>query len=158
MKKLTPYDTGNRLEPRVWVPAVDDDFGRVDFEDDAGITILPGLYIERTATGPEMGDGRYVLHYDSNGNDVTVVDASAPAWGTEQAAALDRHARGEHRTKPYTVGELARIFAVMAAENPEYLVGVETEEEEMFFITDFDWTAATSLGTNMVVSFSLTER
>jgi len=51
-RPLTPYDTGDRLEPHQWVKgqvatpsglprqAEADDFGRVDFEDDEGSTLL----------------------------------------------------------------------------------------------------------------------
>ncbi|MGW9114500.1 hypothetical protein [Microbacterium sp. NPDC055683] len=61
-KQLTPYDTGDRLEPKVWVhegitspdglarPAEDDDYGRVDFDDDEGGTVLT-VYVERSARG-----------------------------------------------------------------------------------------------------------
>lgn len=51
--ELTPYDTGDRLEPHIWVrgrsvisptgeprPAEPDDFGRVDFDDCDGATAL----------------------------------------------------------------------------------------------------------------------
>lgn len=46
MADMTPFDTGARLEPRVW-PAVDPDgildedrYGRVDFDDDESATVL----------------------------------------------------------------------------------------------------------------------
>lgn len=59
---LTPYDTGDRLEPHPWVRGEvaspgglprrveTDDFGRVDFDDDEGRTVLT-LYVERTEAG-----------------------------------------------------------------------------------------------------------
>lgn len=64
MRKLTPYDTGERLEPMPWVkdgiagqfeprPAEPDDYGRVDF-DDSDSTVAT-LWIER------RDDGGYVL-------------------------------------------------------------------------------------------------
>jgi hypothetical protein len=49
MSKRTPYDTGKRSEPRPWTAPhreSDDDYGKVDFEDDAGGTIAT-LYIEQ---------------------------------------------------------------------------------------------------------------
>lgn len=64
--KLTPYDTGERLEPKTWVdedgiageelrrPAEPDDYGRVDFDAEDSSTVAT-LYIERQA------DGSYVL-------------------------------------------------------------------------------------------------
>lgn len=70
MTALTPYDTGDRLEPRPWVQgqvatpgglprrAEVEDYGRVDFDNDEGATVLT-LYVERTSTGG------YVLHLDS---------------------------------------------------------------------------------------------
>ncbi|MGG7453033.1 hypothetical protein ACQ3HE_19215 [Plantibacter auratus] len=64
----TPYDTGARLEPLVWVrdgitgnesprPAAADDYGRVDFEDDSSCTIATA-YIAREGES-------HVLHVDS---------------------------------------------------------------------------------------------
>ncbi|GAB3252264.1 hypothetical protein [Arthrobacter pigmenti] len=65
---LTPYDTGERLEPHPWVssPEATDtsregdsgDYGRVDFDDDEAQTVLTA-YVER---GP---DG-YVLHLQNH--------------------------------------------------------------------------------------------
>lgn len=78
-KQLTPYDTGYRLEPKVWVRdgitspdglarlAEDDDYGRVDFDDDEGGTVLT-VYVERTARG-------YVLRVEGRAEaSVEVVD------------------------------------------------------------------------------------
>ena len=50
MSKRTPYDTGKRSEPKVWGKGHiedDDDYGKVDFDDDAGGTIAT-LYIEQS--------------------------------------------------------------------------------------------------------------
>lgn len=67
---LTPYDTGDRLEPHPWVRGevaspgglpwrVEvGDFGRVDFDDDEGRTVLT-LYVERSVTGG------YALHVEN---------------------------------------------------------------------------------------------
>lgn len=56
--ELTPYDTGERCEPKPWFvygtplsaqsPAAD--FGKVDFEDDEGATVVV-VHVERTAAG-----------------------------------------------------------------------------------------------------------
>lgn len=54
---VTPYDTGERLEPRVWKERHResvDDYGKVDFNDDGDYTVAT-LYIER------LGDDGYVL-------------------------------------------------------------------------------------------------
>ena len=68
--RLTPYDNGTRLEPHVWVRGdvatpgglprrtEEDDYGRVDLDDDEGRTVLT-LYVERTAEG--LGRGGLAL-------------------------------------------------------------------------------------------------
>jgi len=68
-ERLTPYDTGERLEPHVWVKGevatpgglprrvIRDDYGRVDFENEEGGTVLTVL-VERAADG-------YVLRVDN---------------------------------------------------------------------------------------------
>lgn len=73
MAELNPYDTGERLEPHVWVNGevaspgglprrtTEDDYGRVDFDADDGTTILT-LYIERADNG-------YTLNIDHHGDD-----------------------------------------------------------------------------------------
>ncbi len=55
---LTPYDTGAVLEPKTWVSSTsgltrdnEDSFGRVDFEDDGGITIITGLRVVPNGDG-----------------------------------------------------------------------------------------------------------
>ncbi|CAM5539976.1 hypothetical protein [Leifsonia shinshuensis] len=70
----TPYDTGARLEPHVWVhdgitspdglsrDAEADDYGRVDFDDDEGTTIAT-LWIEGSPTSAEEV---FVLKLDVN--------------------------------------------------------------------------------------------
>lgn len=78
-RALTPYDTGERLEPRLWVrggtlvgpyegtsrgPARDDDFGKVDFENDESTTVVT-VYIERSGEG-------YTLHVDGAPEDLAI--------------------------------------------------------------------------------------
>lgn len=61
--KLTPYDTGSRLEARSWIPygtnvsevTPAENFGKVDFDDDEGGTVAV-IYMERSA------DGKFVVH------------------------------------------------------------------------------------------------
>lgn len=77
-RELTPYDTGDRLEPAPWVgsdgrvgqenrrPAQPDDYGRVDFTDDEGATVVV-VYVERT---PE---GQHVVYVEDVGDDVKVI-------------------------------------------------------------------------------------
>ena len=63
---LTPYDTGERCEPKLWQPdraavlaAMNGDEGRdvgnVDFEDDEGHTVVT-IHVSRSA------DGIYTVH------------------------------------------------------------------------------------------------
>lgn len=71
MTEQTPYDTGTRLEPVPWVtrigdefitgteslrPAEPDDFGRVDFDDEEGVTMMC-IHVRFTA-------GEYVVVID----------------------------------------------------------------------------------------------
>lgn len=62
---LTPYDRGERLEPKPWVvhrrPVVypDESYGRVDFDNDEAATVAT-LWIERRE------DGSYVLRGYNN--------------------------------------------------------------------------------------------
>lgn len=77
MTTLTPYDTGARLQPKPWHtqpanlpdPEEVDRYGRVDFDNDEGRTVL-SAYVENTAAG-------YVLHID-NMSDLAI------AWTTTQ--------------------------------------------------------------------------
>jgi hypothetical protein len=70
-RALTPYDTGVRLEPRLWRPdpTDHDSYGRVDFENDESTTEMT-VYVEWVA-------GVYQLRVDNHtGNpiEVTVSD------------------------------------------------------------------------------------
>lgn len=94
MAELTPYDTGARLEPHVWVrgdtvspngatrPAGAEEYGRVDFDADDGTTIL-SLFVEAADTG-------YCVQVAQLGEDyVDVVGAnrppalSGPSWNLD---------------------------------------------------------------------------
>lgn len=91
--RLTPYDTGERLEPHPWVKSatvampgglprqtMDDDYGRVDFDDDEGRTIVT-LSISRGPAG-------YVLHIED-----LVDEALTVTGGTEAIViGLQHHA------------------------------------------------------------------
>lgn len=50
--QLTPYDTGERLEPKIWPTHRDDadSYGKVDFENDESATELM-IYVERDDSG-----------------------------------------------------------------------------------------------------------
>lgn len=52
LERLTPYDTGARLEPHRWRerPTQPQDYGKVDFEDDESATVAT-VHIERTPAG-----------------------------------------------------------------------------------------------------------
>jgi hypothetical protein len=72
MSKRTPYDTGKRSEPKLWTKGHiedDDDYGKVDFEDDAGGT-LATLYIEKD------GDGYVLRGYHNEPLKVEIDDQS----------------------------------------------------------------------------------
>lgn len=63
MSKLTPYDTGTRAEPKVWLAdhrESDEDYGKVDFNDSEDYTIAT-LHIEKAE-----GGGGYTLSGYSN--------------------------------------------------------------------------------------------
>ena len=58
MRALTPFDTGNRLEPQAWAGGNDPDrFGRVDFDDDESATVF-------TAYAERLADGSRALHVE----------------------------------------------------------------------------------------------
>ncbi len=59
--RLTPYDTGARLEPQPWPLTSDDHYGLVDFDDDESATVF-------TAVGKAFDDGTegYLLSVTSN--------------------------------------------------------------------------------------------
>lgn len=76
MSNLTPYDTGERAEPRPWVnpdgstgsdrsrKAEPVDYGRVDFDDDSGST-LATVHVERRS-------GQYVLVVELHDEDIQI--------------------------------------------------------------------------------------
>lgn len=77
MRDLTPYDTGERLQPFVWKDLADpEDYGNVDFDSDEGITELT----VHVSAGP---DG-YVVHIIPQ-NDLTPV---AIEWHGEGSAKI----------------------------------------------------------------------
>lgn len=74
---ITPYDTGERLEPKSWhvqprnLPSEEEEerYGRVDFDDDEGRTVLTA-YVERTPTG-------YAMHIENAAEPITATVAAA---------------------------------------------------------------------------------
>ena len=74
---ITPYDTGERLEPKVWhiqprnLPSQEEAerYGRVDFDDDEGQTVFTA-YVERTPTG-------YAVHIENEAEPIAVTIAAA---------------------------------------------------------------------------------
>lgn len=69
MNHLTPYDTGERAEPHPWVTSTQgvgrtndrDDWGKVDFDDDEGITIAT-IWLEFNEHARN-----YIVHIRKNG-------------------------------------------------------------------------------------------
>ena len=63
MATLTPYDTGKRAEPHTWVTSTagltatnEDDFGKVDFDNDEGNTVAT-IWLELNEHS-----GQYIVH------------------------------------------------------------------------------------------------
>ena len=73
MRKLTPYDTGERLEPKLWVGSTQgvgsqndrDDWGKVDFDNDESSTELT-IYVE------DKGGDLVVHIYSQGGREYTI--------------------------------------------------------------------------------------
>lgn len=61
MPELTPYDTGDRLEPHRWRERPDqpEDYGKVDFDNEESATVAT-VWIEATPMGT------YVLRMDTD--------------------------------------------------------------------------------------------
>jgi hypothetical protein len=82
VRELTPYDTGERCQPSVWVTADPrrplehdrDRYGKVDFEDDASEHVAT-IWIEKI-------DGEYVVMIDA-AQDLAVRPGSSSRTGTE---------------------------------------------------------------------------
>lgn len=92
MSKRTPYDTGKRSEPKPWGPQHiedDDDYGKVDFEDDAGGT-LAVLYIEQDDDGTWAlrGEAWQSLKLEVESNDPTDEDLAVTVPGMVDADEL----------------------------------------------------------------------
>jgi hypothetical protein len=83
---LTPYDTGKRLEPELWLKEGDsldrpaEDWGKVDFDDEESATVAT-LYIEKDA------DGSYALR--GHTNQALKVEIDDQSDGDEPVAAPD---------------------------------------------------------------------
>lgn len=75
---LTPFDTGERLEPHAWTVSNHGDLGKVDFDDDEGRTVVT-VHGERSEV-----DGSYVLRVVSHGGVTVVVDL--PGSGASSVA------------------------------------------------------------------------
>ncbi len=83
---LSPYDTGDRCEPKVWIPygtavshaAPVESFGKVDFEDEEGGTVCV-VHVERASdhrhivqVQPLCGDDELVIKLHLEDRVVTV--------------------------------------------------------------------------------------
>lgn len=82
---LSPYDTGKRCEPKSWIPygtsvstaTPAENFGKVDFEDDEGHTIVV-VHVERKDTGTHVVHVQPLVDEDEI---VVVVDPGNGAAG-----------------------------------------------------------------------------
>lgn len=74
-RELTPYDTGDKLEPHIWPvndsKTVVENFGKVDFENEEGATALT-VHAVRNEDRNGGGDARYTLHIVNHGVDLAV--------------------------------------------------------------------------------------
>ncbi|MGY4541377.1 hypothetical protein ACVWY0_001286 [Arthrobacter sp. UYNi723] len=74
LAELTPYDTGDRLEPHPWPRNTPEDYGKVDFDDEEGATALT-LHVDRN----KDASGGYTLHIENVSVGLTVEgDETAP--------------------------------------------------------------------------------
>lgn len=74
-QELTPYDTGDKLEPRIWPvnhgKTVVENFGKVDFDNEESVTALT-VHAARNEDRNGGGDARYTLHIVNHGVDLAV--------------------------------------------------------------------------------------
>jgi hypothetical protein len=77
MSELSPYDTGERCEPKPWIsgdrrrPAEEDRdrYGKVDFENDSSENVVT-VHVERSEKG------EYVLVYYATGGEISLQNAA----------------------------------------------------------------------------------
>jgi hypothetical protein len=109
MRELTPYDTGERLEPSAWVspdrrrPAEDerDRYGKVDFDNDESATIVV-IHVERK-------DGKHTVVIDPMGDsdEIEIIfngDRMVPVATPEPAPAVSTT-----RSSDATYGRMANV-------------------------------------------------
>lgn len=91
---LTPYDTGDRLEPHPWTAAGDqaksnpENYGKVDFDTDEGTTALT-VHASRNEDGKDGGG--YTLHIGNVGVDLAVeCDETVPVILVPSAALREK--------------------------------------------------------------------
>lgn len=79
MPNLTPYDTGERLEPKLWVTSTAgltrdnaDEFGKVDFDDEEGATAF-------TVRAERNPDGSYTLRVENISVELYITREWAPS-------------------------------------------------------------------------------
>lgn len=130
MAEQTPYDTGERLEPHVWVTngivvpgghprfAEEGEYGRVDFDADDGTTVLT-LHVQRADNG-------YRMVVDQHGEEyLHVVGANEPPMLVDPALQQD----AEYRTR-----QMMLLDAGLAHIGKAY-------SEDIFYADDGDPTA-----------------
>lgn len=137
---LTPYDTGTRLEPQVWVhrpdPADDaldrnlEAYGKVDFDDNEGRTIVT-LHVESNPSGgPDTVN--HVLVLDGLNEPIVVLDAAGRSFGILRPADHEPPRPGEpgmrgrgaadfpRRPSIWTLSELVQELDTLAARPSTY--------------------------------------
>ena len=96
---LSPYDTGARLDPKVWPVNGDSDrYGRVDFDDDEGAT-------QFTAYGERRSEGSYALHVELNAG------AANTAVFVDEVLYVPGQLRADYGSSP-TAAAVAKLMAL----------------------------------------------
>lgn len=135
----TPYDTGQRLEPKLWVkdgiagsenprPAQPDDYGRIDFEDDGGSTVF-------TAWMQKTHDG-YILRIDEFSDVELTIETSSDRQAREVAMQrIDQGLREIALSRPIAVvyhddGDIS------AFDHGNYQLLSERDDRNGFYVTE----------------------
>lgn len=122
--KLTPYDTGKRLEPQPWTAEHrkwDDDYGKVDFDNEESTTEAI-VYIEKSEPG-------YTLHASSTGSEPLKVELMAddePVLVTQPSPALQANVRDTIQLLHLPFGDEPEVY--WAANNRRALILVGGEK------------------------------
>lgn len=151
MSNLTPYDTGARLEPKPWnvrpepgIAQADidpDAYGRVDFDNDEGATVL-------TAYMEPDGNGGYTLHLDADEAAVTVAFNGAPVGWISTPELPENAAYPENERRKATEGDVADDRECTDAEMFRH----DAEDMRNCASVEVSWVAKDAQGRDVFVS------